>query len=207
VKTIESISKVPAFVNERPRVHVAIVTGVALVLLFAMLAPTLASARAEDNAVHVTGTYIPVAVTPFVATYTVTHGSTTTAVSDSNVVSDITETGSSGHGELVGLLVSARDTGSNIRFVTAIATYSGTIGNSQPGIFSETLTYTFDYSNPSRIVVSGTSTVIHGSGQGGLKGICGGTTFQATVTSPPSPGTFDSTYHFGASCASNSQGD
>jgi hypothetical protein len=128
-------------------------------------------------------------------------------VSDYNVVSDITETGSSGHGEIVALVVSARDTGSNIRFVTAIGTYSGTIGNSQPGIFSETFTYIFDYSNPSHVVVSGTETVIQGSGQGGLKGICGGGTFQATVTSPPSPGTFDFTFHFGASCASNSQGD
>jgi hypothetical protein len=181
--------------------------GVALILLFAMLAPTLVSARAEDNTVHVTGTFIAIVVTPVVASYTVTHGSTTTSVSDYNIVSDLTETGSNGHGELISFAISARDVGSNIRFITTTSTYSGTIGNSQPGTFSETLTYTIDYSNPSHIVVSGSATIVQGSGQGGLKGICGGGMFQGLLTTPPTPGTFDDTYHFGASCASNSQGD
>jgi len=204
MKTLEFANRTSTLIQERPYARAAIVIGIGAILLLTMLIPTLASAKADDNVVHVTGTYISYAAIPDVSDSTVTHGSTTTAVRDFNLVSDITEIGSNGHGETISFVTSARDVGSNTRVATTTSTYQGTIGNSQPGVFSEILTYTVDYSNPSHIVVSGRATVIQGSGQGGLAGICGGGTFQGLLGSP---GTFDDIYRFGASCASNSHGD
>jgi plastocyanin len=159
---------------------------------------TVTQTQQATSAVHVTGTLIAYTA-PFIAAYNLTHGRVITVVDDYNIVVIRNETGgSSGHGELIGFVTTATDTGSNIRKSTMILTYSGTIGNSRPGVFSAIATVTYVGGYPS-VVVNGRLYVIEGSGGGGLEGICGGGTFQGML-GPPF--TFDDTYYFGASCAS-----
>jgi plastocyanin len=155
---------------------------------------------ANNDSVHVTG--ILVAYTaPFIASYNLTHGGINTTVDDYNIVVLRNETGgTSGHGEYIGFVTTSTDTGSNVRRSTMVLTYIGTVGNSQSGIFSAIGTMTYTYSSANRsIAVSGKVTVVQGSGQGGLAGICGEETVQG-VLGPPF--TFADSYYFGASCSS-----
>jgi plastocyanin len=160
------------------------------------------SSSSANYSVHVTG--ILVAYTaPFIASYNLTHGGINTTVDEYNIVVLRNETGgTSGHGEYIGFVTTSTDSDSNVRRSTMVLTYVGTVGNSQPGIFSAIATMTYTYFSANRsITVNGKVTVVQGSGQGGLTGICGEETVQG-VLGPPF--TFTDTYYFGASCSSDS---
>jgi len=201
-KTLESLSKVPALVNERPRLSVAIVTGVALILLLAMLVPTFASARADDKEIHATGT---------VSTSVV-------YVVDSVVVSGNTVLTRATVDTLTGTL-SGTATGLQHRISNAVSSqnieyreFTGTMAGSKSGSYASILLIIGDTSGcpcpPGTIAFHGTEVIIAGSGIGGLEGICGRGTFSGT--GDPVHGfttTYDNIFHFGGSCNSNSNGD
>jgi hypothetical protein len=201
-KTIESLSKVPALVNERPRVRVAIVMGVALLLLFAMLAPTLASARANDKGIHATGTIFTVVA--YVTGTSVVAGNTVVTRAIVNTFS----------GTLSGTSTSLQQRISNALSAETVETdvFTGTLAGSATGTYASITTITSDTSGcpcpPGTITFSGTVVVVAGSGMGGFAGICGSGTFSGT--GDPVKGfttTYDDTFHFGESCNPNSGGD
>jgi hypothetical protein len=202
VKTIESLSKVPALVNERPRLRVTIVTGVAILLLLAMLAPTFASARADDKEVRATGTVSTVVA--YVTGTSVVGGNTVTTRA---VVSTYSGT------------VSGTATALQQRIANALTSetiqsqeFTGTVAGSTKGTYASIITITGDTSGcpcpPGTIAFHGTEVIVAGSGMDGLVGICGGGTFSGS--GDPVKGfttTYDLTFHFGGFCNSNSNGD
>jgi len=200
LKTIESLSKVPALVNERPRVRVAIVTGIALILLFAMVAPTFASAKADSERIHATGTIST--VVPYVVGTAVVSGST---VLTRAVVNTYTGT-LSGTGTALQQRIADALTSETVSYTEV----TGTLAGSAKGTYASIDTITGDTTGcpcpPGTITFHGTSVVVVGSGMDGLKGICGGGTFVGS--GDPVHGfttTYDFTFHFGGSC--NSSGD
>jgi hypothetical protein len=202
VKTIESLGKVPALVNERPRVRVAIVMGVAFILLLAMLVPTLASARADDKGIHATGTILTAVA--YVTGTSVVNGNTVATRATVDTFS----------GVLSGTATSLQQRISNAHTAETAEyqEFTGTLAGSATGTFASIITITSDTSGcpcpPGTITFSGTYVVVAGTGMGGFAGICGGGTFSGT--GDPVHGfttTYDFTFHFGGSCHSNSNGD
>jgi hypothetical protein len=202
VKTIESLSKVPALVNERPRVRVAVVMGVAFILLLAMLAPTLVSARADDKQIHATGTISTAVV--YVAATGVSNGYTVQTRGTADTWS----------GTLSGTATALQQRISNSLTASTVEdeVFTGTLAGSAIGTFADIITISSNTSGcpcpPGTITFSGTTVVVAGSGMGGLAGICGGGTFSGT--GDPVHGfitTYDLNLRFGGSCNSNSNGD
>ena len=189
-------------VNERPRVSVAIVTGVALILLLAMLAPTFASARADDKGIHATGT-ISTAVAYVAGTSVVSGNTVLTRGTVSTFSGSLSGTGTSLQQRIATALSSE-----SVQY----GEFTGTLAGSAKGTYASIDTITGDTSGcpcpPGTITFSGTTVIVAGSGMGGLEGICGGGTFSGV--GDPVHGfttTYDYTFHFGGSCNSNSNGD
>ena len=202
MKTIESLSKVPALVNERPRVRAAIVMGVAFILLLAMLAPTLTSAKTSDKAIHATGTI----------STSVAYVVDTSVVNGQTVLTRATVDTYSGTQSGTATGLQQRISNALTSETAEYSEFTGTIGESASGTFAIIITITGDTSKcpcpPGAITFSGTDVVVAGSGMGGLAGICGGGTFSGT--GDPVHGfttTYDNTFHFGGSCNSNSSGN
>ena len=189
-------------VNERPRVRVAIVMGVAFILLLAMLAPTFASARADDKGIHATGTVSTAVI--YVADTGVFGGNTVLTRALVNTYS----------GALSGTATGLQQRISNALTSESvyIEEFTGTLAGSAIGTYASIITITGDTSGcpcpPGTGTFHGTEVIVAGSGMDGLAGICGGGTFSGS--GDPVHGfttTYHDTFHFGASCASNSQGD
>jgi hypothetical protein len=202
VKTIESLSKVPALVNDRPRVRAAIVMGVAFTLLLAILAPTFAPARADDKGIHATGTIFTAVV--YVAGTGVVGGNTVTTRATVDTFSGTL----SGTGTALQQRLSNSLTSETVEYEE----FTGTLAGSGTGTFADIITISGNTSGcpcpPGTITFSGTIVVVAGTGMGGLKGICGGGTFSGS--GDPVHGfttTYDETFHFGGFCNSNSNGD
>jgi hypothetical protein len=202
VKTIESLSKVPGLVNERPRVRAAIVMGVAFTLLLAMLAPTFASARADDKGIHATGT----------VSTTVAYVAGTAVVGGSTVLTRAVVSVYSGTLSGTSTALQQRISNALTSETASYAEFTGTLAGSTSGTYASIITISGNTSGcpcpPGTITFSGTEIIVAGSGMGGLKGICGGGTFSGT--GDPVNGfttTYDLTFHFGGSCNSNSNGD
>jgi hypothetical protein len=202
VKTIESLSKVPGLVNERPRVRAAIVMGVAFTLLLAMLAPTLASAESNDKTIHATGTLS--SVVPYVVDTSVVSGNTVLTRAFLNTFSGTLSGTGTGLQQRISNALSSEQ--------VSYGEFTGTLAGSTKGTYATIDTIIGDTSGcpcpPGTITFHGTSVVVSGSGMGGLAGICGRGTYVGT--GDPVHGfttTYDYTFHFGGSCNSNSNGD
>lgn len=105
-------------------------------------------------------------------------------------------------GRTTGLQIITENTTEKIANIVTPVSFTGTI-DGRTGTFAATVTLISDRSDPSLYVFKGTFTVIEGSGQEGLEGICGGGT---TLGSGPPAGPFttnyDFTFRFGDACNS-----
>lgn len=108
-------------------------------------------------------------------------------------------------GTAVSMQTITENTDADTTFATATGTFTGTVGDSEPGAFSMTVTLTSDRSawraGTGPITFEGKVVVIEGSGQGGLEGICGGGFFEGS--GPPFVSTSNYEFRFGDACRSN----
>jgi hypothetical protein len=176
---------------------------VGAILLLATGGGILVPAQAaQENKIRATGDVSFAAVTPDIATQT--QGSLLFRTFYITVI----WTGTL-NGKATSLSTITRDASSptNPGTATALGTFRGTVGDSDPGIFSFIVSYIADRSAcgsgcpPGTIKFDATFTVVEGSGMNGLAGICGGGTWNSL--SSTSAGTYDFTFRFGNDCKAN----
>ncbi len=103
------------------------------------------------------------------------------------------------NGNRISIQQITQDLETNIATAVAMGEFVGTIGDSEPGAFREIITLLSDRSQaPAFFQFSGTSSVVAGSGTGGLKGICGATTLEGSGPPFVTVNSFD--FAFGAAC-------
>lgn len=103
------------------------------------------------------------------------------------------------NGRRISIQQITQDLETNIATAVAMGEFFGTIGDSEPGAFREIITLLSDRSQaPEFFQFSGTSSVVAGSGTGGLKGICGATTLEGSGPPFVTVNSFD--FAFGAAC-------
>lgn len=74
-----------------------------------------------------------------------------------------------------------QDLNTNKAYARSLDTFTGTVGDSEPGSFSWVTTFVSDRSQaPDLIQWEGNIVIVEGSGTGGLEGICGGGTYQGS---------------------------
>ena len=199
MKTLEYLSKASSGIGQRPFLRIALVGTVTFVLLLAATGLLVSPGQAkEDGKVHVTGSVSFRTVLPRVYINSISG----LTISDLNVLGDYT-------GTIVGktesLNTAATDATTHLLRATGYGTFWGTVGDSAPGVFSFTVTYTLDTTTPTAEHFNGIIVFVNGSGMGGLEDICGSFTstgiFDAT-TAITITATYDGTVQLGGSCNS-----
>ncbi len=89
---------------------------------------------------------------------------------------------------------------------TNYLTFTGTVGDSEPGTMTLISTGSLDVSEFPILSWKGTHVVLEGSGSGGLEGICGGGTYEGGRPGPPGTPAitnFECEFRFGDVCRGN----